>query len=298
MVLQRAHGATLGQATKQKRVKKLKKVVSLKRSRTGFGKLTKQRIPPAAWRKDFPIIQELRALRDAPVDYVGCERLADPKASKANFEWQCLVAAMLSSQTKDQANAQAMSVLRKHGNTALSIARTPVKRLDRLIANVGFHSVKAKNLKKAAKICLEQHGGRVPSTLEGLMALPGVGPKMAHLVLHAAFNAQEGLCVDTHVHRIANALGWISTKTPEQTREALETWLPFEHWPDINILLVGIGQQQQQQQSLLVERCLRCKSPAAALSLVSRIGLQLRAEKVPALRDAACASSAIRRLLL
>merc|ERR1719440_1890016 len=90
-----------------------------------LGSRTSRR-PPAAWRKDYPIIEELRKNKDAPVDSVGCERLADPKASRKDFEWQCLVAAMLSSQTKDQQNAEAMKELRKHGNKINIIAKTPV----------------------------------------------------------------------------------------------------------------------------------------------------------------------------
>merc|ERR1740121_3367221 len=154
---------------------------------------------------------------------------------------------MLSSQTKDQTNAEAMAALRAHGNTLANIARTPVSRLDKLICKVGFHSVKARNLRAAAQLCIRRHGGRVPKTLEGLLELPGVGPKMAHLTLHAAFDAQAGLCVDTHIHRIANVLGWIKTRTPEETRIALEAWLPKKHWPDINALKFGLGQQQQQE---------------------------------------------------
>lgn len=258
---------------------------------------TVRRKPPAVWHKDYAIIQELRRVRDAPVDSVGCERLADPKASRKNFEWQCLVAAMLSSQTKDQANAEAMAALHQHGNTIDSIAVINVKRLDRLIAKVGFHSVKAKNIKAAARICRDQFGGRVPSTLEDLMALPGVGPKMAHLTLHAAFDSQQGLCIDTHIHRIANALGWIRTRTPEDTRKAIERWLPKEHWEDFNVLLVGFGQQQQQQQQLTIERCLRSSSPVMALKLLVRLGMQLRTAKHPKLAEMAKTSVAIRHLL-
>eukprot|EP00927_Polykrikos_kofoidii_P056818 TRINITY_DN50903_c0_g1_i1.p1 TRINITY_DN50903_c0_g1~~TRINITY_DN50903_c0_g1_i1.p1 ORF type:complete len:300 (-),score=73.04 TRINITY_DN50903_c0_g1_i1:66-965(-) len=287
---------TSGSAVRQVvRKEKLKMVGGVHKNLQSKG--IAKRKPPATWRAHYPIIKALRTIRDAPVDTVGCERLADPKASKKDFEWQCLVAAMLSSQTKDQANADAMENLRKHGNTVESIARTPEKKIDRLIAKVGFHAVKAKNLKAAAKICQAQHGGRVPSTLEGLMALPGVGPKMAHLTLHAAFDAQEGICVDTHVHRIANALKWISTKTPEETRIALESWLPAEEWADINVLLVGLGQQQQQQQGRLIEHCLNCPSPAAALQLVVRIGLSVRPGKFEALDNAAKMDPAIRRLL-
>merc|ERR1712217_58916 len=129
------------------------------------------------------------------------------------------------------------------------------------------------------------------------MALPGVGPKMAHLTLHAAFNDQQGLCVDTHVHRIANALGWISTRTPEETRKAIESWLPLKEWPDLNVLLVGLGQQQQQQQELLVNRCLTSSAPVAALRLVARIGLVLRGSKFPFLSEASKTNASIRRLI-
>merc|ERR1719158_173811 len=98
------------------------KSVNARRASGVAAKLAKK--TPAAWRNDFPLIQELRASWDAPVDSVGCERLANPKASRKDFEWQCLVAAMLSSQTKDQQNAEAMAELHKHGNTVKSIAST------------------------------------------------------------------------------------------------------------------------------------------------------------------------------
>lgn len=259
--------------------------------------MSKSRRPPRSWRLDFPIISELRQVRDAPVDSVGCERLADTRAPKRDFEWQSLVAAMLSSQTKDQATAEAMKALHRHGNTAARIASTPVQKLDRLISNVGFHTTKAKNIQAAARICLRKHGGRVPCTLEGLLSLPGVGPKMAYLTLHAAFDTQQGLCVDTHVHRIANALGWVETQLPEQTRQALQAWLPQEHWSDFNVLLVGLGQQQQQDATCLVERCLGSPSPRRALELLSRIGLKLSAKRFPALADAACKRPQLRSLV-
>eukprot|EP00747_Dinoflagellata_sp_TGD_P062675 gnl/TRDRNA2_/TRDRNA2_153118_c0_seq4.p1 gnl/TRDRNA2_/TRDRNA2_153118_c0~~gnl/TRDRNA2_/TRDRNA2_153118_c0_seq4.p1 ORF type:complete len:256 (+),score=53.58 gnl/TRDRNA2_/TRDRNA2_153118_c0_seq4:113-880(+) len=220
--------------------------------------------PPAVWRADWPVIQELRAVRDAPVDYIGCNRLADTR----------------------------------HGNTIASIAATREQKLDQMIAMVGFHTTKAKNIKAAAKICLQEHGGRVPKTLEALMALPGVGPKMAHLTLLAAFGVQAGLCVDTHVHRIANALGWVKTGSAEETRKALEVWLPKEHWPDLNILLVGLGQQQQQEIQKLVDKCITSSSPQKALRLIARIGVELRAEKFPKIVEIAKTNAALRRLLV
>eukprot|EP00747_Dinoflagellata_sp_TGD_P062673 gnl/TRDRNA2_/TRDRNA2_153118_c0_seq2.p1 gnl/TRDRNA2_/TRDRNA2_153118_c0~~gnl/TRDRNA2_/TRDRNA2_153118_c0_seq2.p1 ORF type:complete len:497 (+),score=141.15 gnl/TRDRNA2_/TRDRNA2_153118_c0_seq2:217-1491(+) len=172
------------------------------------------------------------------------------------------------------------------------------QKLDQMIAMVGFHTTKAKNIKAAAKICLQEHGGRVPKTLEALMALPGVGPKMAHLTLLAAFGVQAGLCVDTHVHRIANALGWVKTGSAEETRKALEVWLPKEHWPDLNILLVGLGQQQQQEIQKLVDKCITSSSPQKALRLIARIGVELRAEKFPKIVEIAKTNAALRRLLV
>ncbi|KAI8566985.1 hypothetical protein RHMOL_Rhmol02G0086000 [Rhododendron molle] len=118
-----------------------------------------------------------------------------------------------------------------------------------LIYPVGFYPKKASNLKKIAKICLTKYNGDIPSTLEELLLLPGIGPKMAHLVMNVGWDNVQGICVDTHVHRICNRLGWVSrpgtkqnTSTPEQTRESLQLWLPKEQWVPINPLLVGFGQ--------------------------------------------------------
>jgi len=86
------------------------------------------------------------------------------------------------------------------------------------------------------------HSSDIPSTIEGLVSLPGVGPKMAYLCMSAAWGRDEGIGVDVHVHRITNLWGWHKTKTPEETRITLEAWLPRDKWHDINHLLVGFGQ--------------------------------------------------------
>lgn len=112
-----------------------------------------------------------------------------------------------------------------------------------MIYPVGFYTRKAINMKKIAKICLLKYNGDIPNTLEGLLSLPGIGPKMGHLVMNVGWDNVQGICVDTHVHRICNRLGWVmGTKTPEETREALQMWLPKEEWVPINPLLVGFGQ--------------------------------------------------------
>ena len=91
----------------------------------------------------------------------------------------------------------------------------------------------------------DRFSGRVPSTINELTSLPGVGPKMAHIAMNVTFGIVSGIGVDTHVHRISNGLGWVKTKTAEQTRISLEKWLPKPLWSEVNVLLVGFGQQLQ-----------------------------------------------------
>lgn len=114
--------------------------------------------------------------------------------------------------------------------------------LNSLINKVGFHNNKTKYIKAVAEILAAEHGSDVPNSIEGLVALPGVGPKMAYLCMSAAWGRDEGIGVDVHVHRITNLWGWHKTQNPEETRAALESWLPRERWHDINHMLVGFGQ--------------------------------------------------------
>ena len=104
--------------------------------------------------------------------------------------------------------------------------------------------MKLKYIRKTTAILHEELGGVVPGTLEGLLAFPGVGPKMALIVLNAAFGRQDGVAIDTHLHRMLNQLGWTTgCKQPEQTRRQLEAWLPRDVWGDINLIWVGVGQE-------------------------------------------------------
>jgi len=108
---------------------------------------------------------------------------------------------------------------------------------------VGFHRKKTIYLKNTAKILHDKYNGDIPSTLEEIEALPGVGPKMARLVMQIAWKKSVGIAVDVHVHRICNRLKWVQkTKRPEQTRMELEEWVPREYWAPLNKLLVGFGQ--------------------------------------------------------
>ncbi|PGH08847.1 hypothetical protein AJ79_05851 [Helicocarpus griseus UAMH5409] len=115
-------------------------------------------------------------------------------------------------------------------------------RLNQLIQTVGFHNNKTKYIKAAAVMLRDEFDSDIPPTVEGLIRLPGVGPKMAYLCMSSAWGRDEGIGVDVHVHRITNLWGWHKTKTPEETRAALESWLPRDKWHEINKLLVGLGQ--------------------------------------------------------
>lgn len=151
---------------------------------------------------------------------------------------------MLSSQTKDQVNFDAMNRLKKHGLTPENIVKTDITILEELIKPVSFFRVKSKHVKLASQILINEHDGDIPNTIDNLLKLPGVGKKMAHICMHAAWNIVTGIGVDTHVHRISNWLKLVPkpTKSPEETRVALESWLPFELWDEINLMLVGFGQ--------------------------------------------------------
>ena len=147
-----------------------------------------------------------------------------------------------------------MQKLRAHGLTVSNILATPDETLNELIRAVGFHNNKVKYIKEASAILRDEHGGRVPDTMEGLLALPGVGPKMALICLNVNHGKVEGISVDTHVHRICNQLGWCGeggTKQPEQTRRAIESWMPRDVWPHVNLLLVGLGQEVQTERPKL-----------------------------------------------
>ncbi|CAH8362286.1 unnamed protein product [Eruca vesicaria subsp. sativa] len=205
--------------------------------------------PPENWEQVLEGIRQMRSSGDAPVDSMGCDK-AGSFLPPSERRFAVLLGALLSSQTKDQVNNAAIHRLHQNGLlTPEAIDKADESTIRELIYPVGFYTRKATYMKKIAKICLEKYNGDIPSSLDDLLALPGIGPKMAHLILHIAWNDVQGICVDTHVHRICNRLGWVSrpgtkqkTSSPEETRVALQQWLPKEEWVAINPLLVGFGQ--------------------------------------------------------
>ncbi|KAI5462466.1 DNA glycosylase [Mariannaea sp. PMI_226] len=222
--------------------------------------------PPSDWEAMYDVVRKMRApggaAYGAAVDTMGCERLADRSASPKDQRLHSLVALMLSSQTKDTVTAVVMRKLQTElpahkpgapvGLNLDNILAVEPAMLNQFIWAVGFHNNKTKKslpgltryryIKQTAEILRDKWNGDIPDTIEGLTSLPGVGPKMAYLCMSVAWNRTEGIGVDVHVHRITNLWGWNKTKNPEETRLALQSWLPHDRWREINSLLVGLGQ--------------------------------------------------------
>eukprot|EP01117_Protostelium_nocturnum_P009547 TRINITY_DN3405_c1_g1_i1.p1 TRINITY_DN3405_c1_g1~~TRINITY_DN3405_c1_g1_i1.p1 ORF type:complete len:427 (-),score=128.08 TRINITY_DN3405_c1_g1_i1:853-1950(-) len=199
---------------------------------------------PEGWKEVWDLIWDMRKERNAPVDSMGSASLADRTADPKSYRYQTLLSLLLSSQTKDQVTGQAMANLKEHGCTIDNILATDVNVIDSLISKVGFHQRKAIYIKETTKVLKEKYDGDIPDNIEGLLELPGIGPKMGFIILDVAWGKTIGIGVDVHVHRICNRLKWVNnTKNPEETRKDLESWLPSEYWNQINLLLVGFGQQ-------------------------------------------------------
>ncbi len=162
-------------------------------------------------------------------------------ASHKGTPLDILLSTILSLRTKDETTANACKKLCKKVKTPEDILKLSTKEIEKLIYPVGFYKTKAKNVKQIAQILIEKYNGKVPDTIDELLKLPGVGRKTANLVVVKAYN-KEGLCVDTHVHRISNRWGYVNTKTPEETEMALRKKLPKKYWEEYNDLLVAFGQ--------------------------------------------------------
>jgi endonuclease-3 len=183
----------------------------------------------------------MRALARA-IDHLelpAVEKIAD--ASQEN-PFEVLIATMLSAQTRDAVTAAASARLFKAARTPRIIAGLTERQIERLIYPVSFYRNKATHVKEASRILVEQFDSRVPSSMTELLTLPGVGRKTANLVLILSFKSRRNICVDTHVHRISNRLGWVRTRTPEETEQALYANTAARWWPYINLYLVTWGQ--------------------------------------------------------
>ncbi len=184
-------------------------------------------------RKIVEILREEKKKWNVPIVTLMSQTGSDP--------FKILVATVLSLRTKDEVTAKAAERLFQVADTPEKLLRLEEDEIAALIYPVGFYRRKAKNLKEIAKILIGKYSGKVPDDLEELLKLPGVGRKTANLVITLGYG-KSGICVDTHVHRIMNRLGYVKTKTPEETEFALREKLPKEFWIEINDLMVSLGQ--------------------------------------------------------
>jgi endonuclease-3 len=185
-----------------------------------------------------------RVMRSLASAITGMELPAIEKISESQAEdpFQILIGTLLSARTQDATTHAASTRLFRRARTPRAMARLSVAEIETLIYPVSFYRNKARHVKACSEMLISRFGGRVPGTLEELVLLPGVGRKTANLVMILAFKSGENICVDTHVHRISNRMGWVRTAQPEETEQALYKATDRRWWPLINLYLVTWGQ--------------------------------------------------------
>jgi endonuclease III len=183
----------------------------------------------------------MRALARA-IDGMALPAVEKVSESQSEDPFQVLIATLLSARTQDATTLAASTRLFKRARTAGAMARLGVSEIERLIYPVSFYRNKARFVKAACEKIVRDFGGTVPATLDEMVTLPGVGRKTANLVMILAYKGREHICVDTHVHRISNRLGWVETRLPEETEQALYKTTDRRWWPLINLYLVTWGQ--------------------------------------------------------
>jgi endonuclease III len=189
--------------------------------------------------KDEKIGEVVRALRKSIKGWVL--PIVTYLAEKQESPYTILISTILSLRTKDEVTAEASSRLFRLADTPGGMLKLPEATIAKTIYPVGFYRRKAATILDVSRALMERFGGRVPDTIEDLLTLNGVGRKTANLVISLGYG-KKGICVDTHVHRISNRLGYVKTRTPEETESALREKLPGKYWIEYNTLMVAFGQ--------------------------------------------------------
>jgi endonuclease-3 len=189
---------------------------------------------------------EIRQWQEPVVGVVARLSARDP--------FRILISCLLSLRTKDKTTSEASARLFALAHTPAGLLKLPLRKIERAIYPVGFYRTKAKSIHAICRRLLDVYGGTVPDSIEELVTLSGVGRKTANLVVTVGYK-KPGICVDTHVHRISNRWGYVKTKTPEETEQALREKLPKPYWITFNDLLVPYGQNLCQPVSPLCSRC-------------------------------------------
>lgn len=190
--------------------------------------------------------QEIRQWQEPVVGVVARESNRDP--------FRILVSCLLSLRTKDKTTSEASERLFALAHTPETMVKLRPKKIEQAIYPVGFYRTKAKSIHQICRRLLDVYGGKVPDSIDELVTLSGVGRKTANLVVTVGYG-KPGICVDIHVHRISNRWGYVKTKTPEKTEEALRRKLPKQYWITFNDLLVPYGQNLCQPVSPFCSKC-------------------------------------------
>ncbi len=184
------------------------------------------------WEKLLELMEAEARQKNAPV-YEFRKHVSTP--------FRALVAVLLSSRTRDETTLEAVKRLFRRADTPEAMLALSEQEIAGLIYPVGFYRSKAKRLRELARVLLKEHGGRVPESLEELLRLPGIGRKSANVVLSSAFG-KNAIAVDTHVHRLSNRLGLVSTSSPAETEKQLHRLVPEELKSRLNTTFVAFGQ--------------------------------------------------------
>jgi endonuclease-3 len=212
--------------------------------------------------KDSDIHDVLNILRK---EYKRWKLPAVTRVARRKDPFKVLVSTLISLRTKDEVTDAASKRLFEIADTPESMVKVSVGAIEKAIYPAGFYHTKAKNIKRVSSILLESYDGKVPDSIDELLAFPGVGRKTANLVVTLGYG-KPGICVDTHVHRVSNRLGYVSTKTAEKTEFALREKLPQKYWIEYNDLLVTYGKYVCTPVSPFCSKC-------ELFSLCERVGV-------------------------
>lgn len=203
-------------------------------------------IPP--FEKIFPLVKEQVHKYQLPT-------VSRKKKEIPDTPFVTLISCLLSLRTKDEVTEQASRRLLTKYNTPDNIRRLTEQQIETLIYPVGFYKTKARRIKEISQVLVDTYNGKVPDSIDELLTLKGVGRKTANIVMVYGHKKHGFLPIDTHCHRIPNRLGWITTKTPEETERALQKILPEDYWDDFNDLFVTFGQKICVPVSPFCSRC-------------------------------------------
>lgn len=185
---------------------------------------------------------------------VGTMPIVSHLAAKQRDPFVILISTLLSLRTKDEVTAVATERLFELASTPEEMLKVPVDKIAKTIYPVGFYRVKARNIHHACRELIKRFDSKVPDDIDILLSIKGVGRKTANLVVSLAYG-KDAICVDTHVHRISNRLGYVKTKMPDETEFALRKKLPRRHWIIYNTIMVAFGRKTCKPISPLCSQC-------------------------------------------